>query len=578
MSTLVLPPAQLLDREQGRLLTDDAAAQARLVSALRDAAIAGKVDRSVTVLETHISYVLLTGQFAYKIKKSVDLGFLDFRTLEARRFYCEEELRLNRRLAPEIYLEVVAITGSIDSPALGGEGTAIEYAVKMREFAQDALASHALANDRLSATHIDALAAQVAAFHSASARAPPDGSFGDPDAILPCALQIFWKLRPLLDDPTDIRDLDTLFDWTCDQHAAVRAAMAERRAHGFVRECHGDLHLGNIALVDDRPVIFDCIEFNEAFRWIDVMSEVAFTVMDLRDRGRPELAQRFLNAYVEITGDYAGLAVLRFYVVYRAMVRAMVARLRAMQVGTGDARNRLLADYHSYVELAKSHIQPPRPAIVITHGLSGCGKTTLSQPLLEMIGAVRIRTDVERKRIHRLPPTGRGIAGIDAGLYAPEATKRTYVRALALARTSAVAGYITIVDAAFLRRWQRQLFRELAAELDVSFFIVSFAAKESTLRERIKRRLADGNDTSDADLAVLEHQLRTQELLSADEYAEMVAYDAEMPLEDASSPTRWNDILDRLAHPRGTVVATSDEEPSEPSHSTCSRARHAVCE
>jgi aminoglycoside phosphotransferase family enzyme/predicted kinase len=579
MSTL--PPAQVLDREQGRSLphaTDDVATQALLVSALRKAVVGDKGEECVAVLETHISYVLLTGQLAYKIKKAVDQGFLDFRTLESRRFYCEEELRLNRRLAPELYLEVVAITGSIDNPALGGRGTAIEYAVKMREFAQDALASHALANDRLSPAHIDALAAQVAAFHGAAARAPPDNSFGDPGAILRCASQVFWKLRPLVDDPADIRDLDTLFDWTCDQHAAVRAAMAERRAHGFVRECHGDLHLGNIALVDDKPVIFDCIEFNEAFRWIDVMSEVAFTVMDLRDRGRAELAQRFLNAYVEITGDYAGLAVLHFYIVYRAMVRAVVARLRTIQVGTGEARKRLLADYHSYVELAKRHIQPLRPAIVITHGLSGCGKTTLSQSFLETIGAVRIRTDVERKRLHRLPPTDRGTAGIDAGLYAPEATQPTYLRALALARMSAVAGYVTIVDAAFLRRWQRQLFRELATELGVPFVIVSFVAKESTLRERIKRRLADANDASDADLAVLEHQLRTQELLAADEYAEMVAYDAEVSLEDASSPTRWNDILDRLVHPRGAGVATSDEESSEPSRSTCSPARHAVCE
>jgi len=446
--------------------------------------------------------------------------------------------------------------------------------VKMREFAQDALASRALAGNRLSAPHIDALAAQVAAFHGAAARAPPDGSFGDPGAILRCALQIFWKIRPLLDDPVEIRDLDTLFDWTCDQHAVLRVAMAERRAHGLIRECHGDLHLGNIALVDDKPVIFDCIEFNEAFRWIDVMSEVAFTVMDLRDRGRPGLAQRFLNAYVEITGDYDGLSVLRFYIVYRAMVRAMVARLRALQVATGEARNTLLADYHSYVELGKIHIEPPRPAIIITHGLSGCGKTTLSQSLLETIGAVRIRTDVERKRAHRMQPTDRSNADIDAGLYAPEATRRIYLRALALARKSALAGYVTIVDAAFLRRWQRRLFCELATELGVPFVVISFVANESTLRARIKRRLADANDASDADLAVLEHQLHTQELLAADEYAEMAVYDAEMPLEDARSPARWVDILKRIAPACDAAVKTIDQAPTR---STCPRDRHAAC-
>jgi len=177
-----------------------------------------------------------------------------------------------------------------------------------------------------------------------------------------------------------------------------------------------------------------------------------------------------------------------------------------------------------------------------------------------------------------MQPTDRSTAGIDAGLYAPEATQRTYLRALALARLSAATGYVTIVDAAFLRRWQRQLFRELATELGVPFFVVSFAVKESTLRERIKRRLADANDVSHADLAVLERQLRTQELLAADKYAQTVAYDAEMPLEDASSPMRWNDILDRLVHPRGPVVTTNDEASSEPRRSTCSPACHAVCE
>jgi uncharacterized protein len=533
------------------------AVQARLVSALRNAALMQAPGDRVTVLETHISYVLLTGQFAYKIKKAVNLGFLDYRSLLARRFYCEEELRLNRRLAPALYLDVVAITGSPEAPALGGAGPAIEYAVRMRAFPQDALATRALERGQLSAGHIDALATQVAAFHGAADTAPADGALGAPHAILRLALQNFSQLRPLLDDQADLSTLDALADWTLEQHATCARAMARRREQGFIRECHGDLHLGNIALVEGRPLIFDCIEFNDEMRWIDVMSEVAFTMMDLQGRGRADLAQRFLNAYLEIGGDYEGLSVLRFYLVYRAMVRAKVACVRAAQLPPGDTRAALRAEYRSHVQLASALTRACEPAIVITHGFAGSGKTTHSQALLETVGAVRIRTDVERKRIHGLRPTDRRAAGVDAGLYTPAATRSTYLRAIALARSATAAGYVTIVDGAFMKHWQRQLFRELAAELGIPFVIVAFVANETTLRERIGRRLHAASDASDADLAVLEHQLRTREPLAPEELADTVVHEADT-LPDPSQPQeRWSEVRDRLSAARGVAVAAS---------------------
>ena len=199
------------------------AAQAKLVSSLRDAAISGAVEKSVALIETHISYVLLTGQFAYKIKKTVELGFLDFSTLAARRFYCEEELRLNRRLAPKLYLDLVGITGSVEAPVLGGTGPVIEYAVKMREFPQEALASRALARGELSAADIDALAAKVAAFHHTACVASIDGPFGAPDNVLRTALQNFTQIRLLLDTHAEVADLDALAAWTERQHAACAA-------------------------------------------------------------------------------------------------------------------------------------------------------------------------------------------------------------------------------------------------------------------------------------------------------------------------------------------------------------------
>jgi len=540
---------------------ESVAVQARLVSALRDAAFLQEPGGGVTVLETHISYVLLTGQFAYKIKKAVNLGFLDYCTLSRRRFYCEEELRLNRRFAPALYLDVVAITGSVEAPTFGGEGPAIEYAVRMRAFRQDALATRTLSRGQLSAGHIDTLAAQVAAFHRAADRTPPSPALGAPHAVLRLALQNFSQLRPLLDNQADLSDLEALGDWTLEQHAACAPAMARRREQGCVRECHGDLHLGNIAVLEGQPLIFDCIEFNEEMRWIDVMSEIAFTVMDLTDRGRADLANRFLNAYLEISGDYDGLSVLRFYLIYRAMVRAKVARLRAAQLALADAVPAWCTEYHGYVQLAKGYARPSRPAIIIAHGLAGSGKTTLSQALLETLGAVRIRTDIERKRLHGMRPTDREHAGMDAGLYASEATLATYLQALALARSATYAGYVTIVDGAFLKRWQRQFFRWLAAEHGIPFVIVAFVAKEATLRERIARRLHEANDASDADLAVLEHQLQTQEPLAPEELADTVVYDAEAPLLEARSPTQWGGVLDRLARGHCTAVVASHRQP-----------------
>ena len=521
--------------------------QARLVAALADPARFGERCTQVTHLETHISHVFLTGEFAYKIKKPLDLGFLDFTTLAKRRFCCEEELRLNRRLAPAVYVDVVAITGSPDDPVVDGAGTPLEYAVRMREFAQDALASRMLASGSLTAAHIDALAAEVAAFHGRIDVAPRDSVYGAPETVLRVAVQNFDQIRPLLADAADRATLATLHDWTLAEHAARHDALRQRHDTGFVRECHGDLHLGNIAVLDGEPTVFDCIEFNAELRWIDVMSEVAFTVMDLEDRGRPDYAFRFLNAYLEHTGDYSGLAVLRFYRAYRAMVRAKVACLRGSQLPPGEAKGALAAEYRCYVNLAHGYAQPQRPAFVVAHGLSGCGKTTLTQSLLELCGGIRIRTDVERKRLHGMVASARSGSALDAGLYTSDATERTYRQALALAEEIAAAGGVAIVDGTFLKRWQRDLFRERAASLGIPFLVIDFAAADATLRARIAERAVRGADASEADLAVLDSQIRTREALGADELPGTVHYDADAPLDRARDPAAWREVLDRLS-------------------------------
>lgn len=502
--------------------------QARLISALLSPAAYLEAPASITRLETHSSHVLLTGQHAYKIKKAVRLPFLDFSTLAKRRVDCETELRLNRRLAPAIYLEVVSITGTVDRPIVGGDGPAVEYAVKMREFPQNALLSRMLIDGTLDVRHIDELAARVAAFHGSIDVAPADGPFGVPGDILHLALDNFSQTSPLLADESDITALESLQGWTQQEFAVRAAALARRRAEGFIRECHGDLHLGNIALVDGAVTVFDCIEFNEPMRWIDVMSEIAFTAMDLQDRRRSDLSFRFLTAYLEHTGDYAGLELLRFYLVYRAMVRGKVAAIRRTQIDPGQEKV-LLDEYRGYVKLAANLAGATRSALVIMNGPSGSGKTTCSQQLLEALGAVRVRTDVERKRLHGLAVTDNSRSSLAGGLYSDAATGRTYQAVCAAAARIISAGFPAIVDGSFLKRRQRERLHRLAIALRIPFLIVMCTGSGATLRARVSERLQRGGDASEADLAVLEHQLTTLDPLGPDELSNAVIWDADAP-------------------------------------------------
>lgn len=494
------------------------ASRQRLIAALLDPRRYPEAARHVRLIETHISWVLLAGRYAYKIKKPVELGFLDFSTLALRKHYCEEEFRLNRRLASQLYLGVVPIGGDCDHPQLGAQ-PAIEYAVKMRRFPASCLMDRQLARGSITPQHIDRLAATVAQFHAALPAAT-DASFGSFAEIRAAALQNFEQLP----DGEVVAELKAA---TETELAACEAIFEQRHSEGRVRECHGDLHLGNIALIDDEPVPFDGIEFSPALRWIDVMDELAFPVMDLLHRGRPDYAWRLLNAYLEATGDYGGMAVLRFYLAYRATVRAKVAAIRAAQPGLKRrAKDGLLRASRSYLDLARNCLARPSPALIITHGLPGSGKSTFAQAALERRGAIRIRSDVERKRLHGLGALESSRARFGDNLYSTEATQCTYARLHDLARELMGYGYPVIVDAAFLKESERARFRELAKEMNVPFAIAAMPADKRLLRERIERRMAQGSDASEADTAVLEslavmaEPLTPQERLCAADFAD----------------------------------------------------------
>jgi aminoglycoside phosphotransferase family enzyme/predicted kinase len=497
-----------------------------LIRALLDPARYDHAVEQIHVVETHISWVILTGPYAYKIKKPVDLGFLDFSTLEKRRFYCEEELRLNRRLAESLYLGVIAITGTADAPVLDGTGAAIEYAVKMVQFPEEARLDRLLARGELGPAHIDSLARELAEFHGRIAVAGYDKAFGTPERVHEPVRQNFEQIRARI-ETQDLAQLRRLEIWSELAFEDLRGAFEDRKHRGFVRECHGDAHLANMIWRDGRAVLFDCLEFNDNLRWIDVMSELAFLVMDLDDRAHPALARRALNSYLECTGDYAGLAVFRFYQVYRALVRAKVACIRLRQNGlSASDRQQARQEYLGYAALAERYTQARPPALVITHGLSGSGKTWLSQRLLEALDVIRLRSDVERKRLHGLGAQARSGSGIASGLYTPEAGRRTYARLAELAGGILRAGQAVLVDAAFLKQEQRRQLRAVADQARAPFVILDLRAEDGLLRERLRRRAQAGGDASEADLAVLEHQLATREPLTPAEQNQALVIDA----------------------------------------------------
>jgi predicted kinase len=378
--------------------------------------------------------------------------------------------------------------------------------------------------------HLDRLALEVSAFHARIAVADPTSRFGTPETIYQPVQDNLQHLRDAIDDPVRQAHVRELEAWCQRTFTARHAAFVARKQDGYIRECHGDMHLGNMILLDDQVVIFDCIEFNDTFRWIDVASDVAFLTMDLEDRGRPDLAHRFVNGYLEATGDYGLLLPLPFYLTYRAMVRAKVARIRLAQsdLSPQEAEHTRQA-FGSYLDLAERYTRPSRPRLLLTHGLSGSGKTSATQALVDATGAIRLRSDVERKRLFGLAPLERSSGRSALDLYAPDATQRTYAHLAQQAARVIEAGFTAIVDATFLQRAQRDTFRCLAARLGVPCTILAFQARAETLQRRVAHRSAQADDASEADLAVLHGQCAALEPLTSAEQVSALSIDTEAP-------------------------------------------------
>ncbi|MEQ1682935.1 MAG: AAA family ATPase [Burkholderiaceae bacterium] len=507
------------------------------VEALR-AGIASQSGRPVRLIETHISWILLTDTQAFKLKKPVRLPFLDFSTLTARRRFCHEELRLNRRLAPSLYLGVVEIRDGPAGPGIEGPGRVVDVAVCMRRFPDGALWSEQVAQGLLAPRHIDSLAQRIVAFHEAAAAAPAGSGFG-------LAAVHERVTRRVIDaiDASPVRlalagidaEWPALRDWLAKQPSLLAPLWRARRAAGRVRECHGDLHLANVITLGPECTAFDALEFDDELRWIDVLDDIAFLAMDLLACDRRTFAFRWINACLEAGGDHHGLPALRFFMVRRALVRAQVKAITEEQ-GVVAPHGPRAADY---LRLAVSLARPGGARLAITHGLPGSGKSFVAQGLSETAGAIWARSDVERKRLFGLGPLESSHGCVPGGIYGQEATEQTYGKLLDIARQGLEAGWPVIIDAAFLRRAERARFAAHAAACGVPFSIVDCRAPQAVLLERLARRQAAGGDASEADAAVLEHLAGAEEALDESERARALVVDARVPAAPHDLARRW---------------------------------------
>lgn len=525
-----------------------------LDKALRRARTYAHPAGSVVRIETHISVVYLAGRYAYKLMKPVNFGFVDFTTLDARRRCCEAEIRLNRPFAGPIYRDVQAIVPLARGVALkraarrGTRDGVVDYAVRMRRFDQRALFSQRLAAGVLGPGDIDAAAHALAVCHRSARRvAPVRGGRGTPygsAALL--GQQVFDALAPL---ERDVRSAAVVRDaglraWCDATLARLAPRLDARRAGGFVRACHGDLHLDNIVRLGRHALLFDCIEFSDALRWIDIASDLAFLVMDLRAHGRDDLANRLLARYLDATGDFGGLAALRLYVVYRALVRALVAHLKtppaedAAQITSAKPGQR-------YLQLAAREASDRRPPwLLLCHGFSGSGKSVASRAFAALSGAIRISSDIERKRAHVLDAPA--LDALPPQAYTREAIDAHYARLIALAAEVLDAGYTVLIDATFLQSANRTRFAELARRMGIPMLILDFHADAARLKERVKARAAGPRDPSDAGEAVLTAQMASADALDEKERLMTAQLDTDVPIEAFSDTAWWEPLWARM--------------------------------
>ena len=483
---------------------------AHLIKALSSPAAYTDSVAYVEVRQTHISVVFLAGEHAYKIKKPVNLGFLDFTTLEKRRHFCMEEVRLNRRVAASVYLGVVPITHGGSSICVEGAGEPLEWAVKMVRLPDRATFLERLQSREIGEEQIRILAKRIASFHASAEAGPRIAGFGRLEVVARNARENFEQAVLQIGVTVSRPVFDRLRSLT-DEALTRLAPLIEQRAElGIPRDTHGDMRLDHVYLFPEAPppsdiVIIDCIEFNERFRFADPVADMAFVAMDLSFHGRRDLAGLFGDEYFRASGDTDGRQLLPFYSSYRAAVRAKVEGFKLAEPEIPDAeRSATLARSQAHWLLAFAELEQPgrRPCLVLIAGLPGTGKSTLARHLAERAGFHVVRSDEVRKELAGQAGVSSSGGGFGEGPYTPQWTERTYAECLRRAGDLLFQGERVIVDANFRKERQRQAFLEMGQRMGVSPVFLLCRANEETVRHRLRNRLGD---MSDANWGVYQH-------------------------------------------------------------------------
>jgi len=444
--------------------------------------------KSIRLEQTQMSFVFLTDNFAYKVKKPVNLGYLDYSSIEKRLFFCNKELELNRRLCDKTYLEVVRITRQQDDYCINGEGETVDYAVKMRRLPADRMMDTLLEEDGVSEEMIDRLAEVIAAFHKSAATSGEISAFGSIGSINRNNDENFSQTENYIGRTISRKQFDLLAEYTRGFINDNAGLFENRVKEGYIRDCHGDLHTAHICF-ENGICIYDCIEFNDRFRYGDTASEVAFLTMDLDHHGRADLSRSFVDKYITFSGDEGLKKLLTFYKCYRAYVRGKVACFKLDDPYiTADEREKALQDAVGYFDLSYSYVKLPK-TLFITTGLTGSGKSVLAQSLAKRLGLTLISSDITRKKLANIWIKERRFEEINTGIYSPEFSRKTYDTMFSKAKAALEEGSSVIIDASFIKAAEREKAKKLAEATGARFFILECKLEEELTRQRLRQRL-----------------------------------------------------------------------------------------
>ncbi|HPX62352.1 MAG TPA: AAA family ATPase [Deltaproteobacteria bacterium] len=464
---------------------------------------------NVELVQTHVSWIFLTDSKAYKVKKPVDYGFLNFSTIDRRRFYCNEEVRLNQRLCPDVYERVVEINKVDGVATINGDGPVIDYAVQMKRLPRDRMMNHLLDSGIVSNDDMREIAHIIARFHNTTLTSPAISAYGEPDRIMFNWAENFEQSEAFADSTLPSLERQFIQKWVTNFVASNHNLFQQRIAEGHIRECDGDIHLENICMTDGRIYIFDCIEFNERFRCCDTASDIAFLLMDLDYHGHRDMSEVVANTYLETSGDHQMLQLLDFYKVYRAFVRGKVESLKAFENGMDvDEKERANIRARKYFRLARGYIERRRlnTFLLITCGLTGCGKSTLADQLSFELGINVFNSDMTRKHLAGITPQSSAANSFGQGLYTNTATRKTYSALAQYAQKELRSDRPVIIDASFGDRKQRVLFRSIAKKLEAAFWIIHLLCNDTENRRRLTERAMSGSHVSDGTESILNIQ------------------------------------------------------------------------